>query len=85
MINRALYLPTYTVDIFEIGEFSVVYYGLPLHKLGARSPAGSMMIVFPIGRGDDQDHGYVIFPYYGFKTMNEKEGVISFDMSGSAK
>jgi hypothetical protein len=44
-----------------------------------------MMRVSPIGRGGDQDHGYVIFPYYGFKTKNEKEGVTSFDMSGSAK
>ena len=45
-----------------------------------------MMRVSPIGRGGDQDHGYVIiYAYYGFKTKIEKEGVTSFDMSGSAK
>ena len=68
-------MTSYAVDIFMIGESSVVYYGLPLRKFGVRSPAGSMMIVFPIGRGGDQDHGYVIFPYYGFKTKNEKGGL----------
>ena len=68
-------MTSYAVDIFEIGESSVVYYSLPLRKFGVHWPAGSMMIVSPIGRVGDQDHGYVIFPYYGFKTMNEKGGL----------